>query len=73
MYRTAPAGLDWSYVSPAALIEPGKRTGKYRIGSDQLLTDAKGESRISAEDFAAALLDELEHPAHVRQRITVAY
>ena len=55
------------------MIEPGKRTGTYRTGRDQLLTDRLGKSRISAEDFAVALLDEVERPAHVRQRITVAY
>ena len=65
--------LDWSYLSPAGLIGPGTRTGKYRVGADQLLTDAEGKSTISMEDFAVALLDELEHPAHIRQRFTVAY
>ena len=73
LYRAAPPGLDWTYFSPAALIEPGKRTGTYRIGGEQLLTDRLGKSRISVEDFAVALLDELERPAHVRQRITIAY
>jgi uncharacterized protein len=71
IYRKA--ALDWTYVSPAAFIEPGQRTGKYRTGGDQLLTDAKGESRISAEDFAVAVVDELEQKRHVRKRITVAY
>lgn len=69
--RAAP--IDWTYVSPAALIQPGTRTGKFRIGADQLLTDAKGESRISAEDYAVALLDEIEKPQHIRKRFTVAY
>ncbi|PYP23219.1 MAG: 3-beta hydroxysteroid dehydrogenase [Gemmatimonadetes bacterium] len=76
VYRATPAaptGLDWTYFSPAALIEPGERTGTYRIGTDQLLTDVRGGSRISAEDFAVAVLDELERGAHPRQRITVAY
>jgi len=73
VYRAAPPGLDWTYFSPAAVIEPGKRTGTYRTGRDQLLTDRLRKSRISAEDFAVALLDELERPAHVCQRITVAY
>lgn len=67
------ADLDWTCISPAAIIAPGERTGKYRTGTDQLLTDAKGESRISAEDYAAALLDELEKPHNVRRRMTVAY
>jgi putative NADH-flavin reductase len=65
--------LDWTYVSPAALIQPGERTGKYRTAGDQLLVDAKGESEISAEDYAIALLDEVEKPQHVQQRFTVAY
>ena len=66
------ATLDWTYASPAALIAPGQRTGSYRVGGDQLLTNAGGESRISAEDYAVALIDELEKPRHVRERITVA-
>ena len=65
--------LDWTNISPPALIAPGERTGKFRLGTDQLVTDAKGESRISAEDYAIALLDEVEHPQHIRQRFTVAY
>lgn len=69
----ADSALDWTYVSPAAVIAPGERTGKFRIGGEQLLTDENGESRISAEDFAVAFLDEAERPAHVRQRFTVAY
>lgn len=67
------AGLDWTYLSPAAFIQPGERTGKFRLGIDQLLTDSEGQSRISAEDYAIALVDELEHPQHIRQRFTVAY
>lgn len=70
VYRTAD--LDWTYLSPAALIEPGPRTGRYRSGTAQLVVGAKGESRISAEDLAAALLDELERPRFVRKRLTVA-
>jgi putative NADH-flavin reductase len=65
--------LDWTYVSPADHIEPGERTGHYRTGGEQLVTDAKGESRISTEDYAVAMLDDIEHPAHIRQRFTVAY
>ncbi len=67
------SSLDWTSVSPAAEIAPGERTGKFRVGGEELLTDAEGHSRISAEDFAIALVDELEHPKHVRQRFTVAY
>lgn len=55
------------------MIQPGERTGAFRLGKDTLLTDGKGESRISAEDFAVALVDEVENPRHIRQRFTVAY
>ena len=65
--------LDWTLLSPAAVISPGERTGKFRIGADQLLTDAQGESRISVQDYAVAMLDELEHPAHTGKRFCVAY
>jgi putative NADH-flavin reductase len=67
------ADLDWTYVSPAAFIEPGTRTGKFRIGGDDLLVDAAGQSKISMEDFAIAVVDELEQPRAIRRRITVAY
>ncbi|MGB6067891.1 MAG: NAD(P)-dependent oxidoreductase [Desulfomonilaceae bacterium] len=67
------ADLDWTYISPAAFLQPGERTGKYRIGTDQLLTDEKGESRISMEDVAIAFLDEVEKPRFVRRRMTAAY
>jgi putative NADH-flavin reductase len=69
----AESTLDWSFLSPSALIEPGERTGKFRLGTDQLLVDGNGQSRISAEDYAVALVDELEKPAHSRQRFTVGY
>ncbi|MGO4737587.1 NAD(P)-dependent oxidoreductase [Bosea sp. 2KB_26] len=65
--------LDWTFLSPSALIQPGMRTGTFRLGKDQLLVDAQGKSAISAEDYAAALVDELEKPAHSRQRFTVGY
>jgi uncharacterized protein len=71
IYKTCD--LDWTFISPAALFEPGERTGKYRIESDQLLVDEKGESKISAEDYAIALLDEIERPQFIRRRMTVAY
>ena len=67
------ADLDWTYISPAALIRPGNRTGQYRTGTDQLLTDQEGESRISVEDYAVAFMDEIENQRSVRQRMTVAY
>lgn len=64
---------DWTYLSPAAEISPGERTGRYRAGGDRLLTDEEGNSRISTEDFAVAVIDELEEPKHRGQRFTVAY
>jgi uncharacterized protein len=73
IYQAADDFIDWTYVSPAALIEPGQRTGSFRVGTNQLLTDDKGESRISIEDYAVALVDELEKPQFVRQQMTVGY
>lgn len=67
------AVAEWTYVSPPATIEPGERTGVFRLGSDDLVVDAQGESRITFEDFAVALLDEAEQPRHRRTRFTVAY
>jgi putative NADH-flavin reductase len=67
------SSLDWSAFSPAAFIQPGERTGKFRLGGKQLVVDAKGESRISAEDYAVALVDELENRRHLRQQFTAAY
>lgn len=64
--------LDWTFLSPAALFTAGERTGKFRLGKDQLLTHDKGSS-ISFEDYAIAAVDELEKPAHIRQRFTVGY
>jgi putative NADH-flavin reductase len=69
----AEQGIDWVTVSPSWNIAPGERTGKFRVGGDELLRDAAGESRISREDFAVAILDEVERPVHHRQRITVGY
>lgn len=65
--------LAWSYLSPAADIFPGTASGQYRLAGDQLLTDAQGNSRISTGDYAKALLDEAEAPAHLRQRFSIAY
>lgn len=73
IYRAEAGDLDWTYISPAAIIAPGERTGKYRVGFDQMLRDSNGESRISIEDYAVAMIDELENAAHIRKRITVAY
>lgn len=66
-------GLDWTLLSPSAMLEPGLRTGKFRLGTDQLLIDNAGESRISLEDYAVAMIDELEQPVHRRRRFTVGY
>lgn len=65
--------LDWTSLSPAGFIQPGERTGKFRLGTDSLVTDEQGNSRISAEDYAVALVDELERPQHIRQRFTLGY
>jgi putative NADH-flavin reductase len=74
VYRKAGmAEFDWTAVSPPALIEPGTRTGKYRTGNDQLLVDDRGKSYISAEDFAVAVVDEVEKPHFQGQRFTVGY
>jgi putative NADH-flavin reductase len=67
------ADLDWSYFSPAGLIEPGIRTGNFRLGGTRLVANDRGESKISAEDYAVALVDELEKPRHLRQQFTAAY
>lgn len=66
-------GLEWSFLAPSAEMKPGQRTGKFRLGDDELLVDTNGKSHVSLEDFAVAMLDELEHPAHVRHRFTVGY
>ena len=65
--------LEWSYLSPAAEIFPGPASGEYRLGGDQLLTDAQGASRISTGDYAKALLNEAEQPAHRQRRFSIAY
>ncbi|OKI04543.1 3-beta hydroxysteroid dehydrogenase [Streptomyces sp. CB02923] len=71
-YRTV-TDVRWTNVSPAALIEPGERTGGYRTALEDLIADADGVSRISAEDYAVALLDETEKPQHTGERFTVGY
>jgi uncharacterized protein len=65
--------LNWTFLSPSALFVDGERTAKFRLGTDQLLTAADGKSSISFEDYAVALADEIERPAHVRKRFTVGY
>ncbi|MEU3742248.1 NAD(P)H-binding protein [Streptomyces sp. NPDC032198] len=71
--RTNGHDVDWSYVSPPALLEPGERTGRFRLGTDELIVDAEGVSALSMEDFAVALVDEAERPKHHRARFTAAY
>jgi putative NADH-flavin reductase len=65
--------VNWTSLAPSAYFEPGERTGKFRLAGDSLIMDDKQQSRISFEDFAIALVDELEHPQHERQRFTVGY
>jgi uncharacterized protein len=65
--------LDWVFVSPSVMIAPGERTGKFRVGKDHVLYGSDGASRISAEDYSIALVDELERPQHHRERITIGY
>lgn len=72
-YYRGVADLDWTFFAPAALIAPGERTGQFRTGTGALLADAEGNSRISAEDYAIAFVDELEQGRFVRQIATVAY
>lgn len=66
-------GLEWSFISPAIMMAPGERTAKFRIGSDQPVFDAKGESHISVQDLAVAIVDEAETPKHTGKRFTVGY
>jgi hypothetical protein len=72
LLRKEPS-LDWSFLSPSADLFPGQRTGKFRLGTDQLLADTQGKSRISVEDYATAMIDEVEKPKHIRRRFTVGY
>jgi uncharacterized protein len=73
VWRSEAEGLDWTYLSPAIEIGPGKRTGTYRTTDERLLFDAEGKSFISYDDYAVAVLDELERPQHVGRRFGVAY
>ena len=65
--------LEWCFLSPSAVLEPGQRTAHFRLGTDQLLKDSAGQSRISLEDYAVAMIDELENPRQIRRRFTVGY
>jgi putative NADH-flavin reductase len=65
--------INWTYLSPGAYFVPGDRTGKFRLGTKDLIMDAKGESKISFADYAIALVDEIERPAHERASFAVGY
>ncbi|KJY31305.1 MULTISPECIES: NAD(P)H-binding protein [unclassified Streptomyces] len=69
-YLRTVADVRWTVLSPAARLGPGERTGRYRTGLEQLLTDARGESRISVPDYALVLVDEIEQPEHIGERFT---
>jgi putative NADH-flavin reductase len=72
----APADLDWTFVSPAGAYgahTPGERSGRYRVGGEVALFDADGKSEISGADFAVAIIDEIDQPAHRREHISIAY
>ena len=72
LLKAEPA-LAWTMLSPSAIIAPGQRTGRFRLGQDQLLADAQGNSHVSVEDYAVAFINELEQPAHTGRRFTVGY
>ena len=65
--------IDWVFFSPAGNIAPGERTGKFRLGKDDMIFDSEGKSNISVKDYAMAMIDELEQPAHHRERFTIGY
>lgn len=71
--KQEPEGLDWTFMSPSMFFGPGERTGKFRLGTEELLVAEDGKSSISYEDFAVALVDEIEAPKHLRARFTVGY
>jgi uncharacterized protein len=65
--------INWTYFSPAGYFEAGERTGKFRLGTINLIANEKGDSRISFEDYAVALADEIETPAHERGQLSIGY
>jgi putative NADH-flavin reductase len=71
--RVKKSDINWTYFSPAGFFVPGERTGKFRLGTNQLIANEQGDSRISLEDYAIALVDELEKPQFERQRFTIGY
>lgn len=72
-YLRRVSDVRWTMISPAALIAHGSRTGTYRGALDDLVVGEDGQSRVSTEDFAVAVADEIEHPQHVNERSTVGY
>ena len=70
---TAEKSIDWVFFSPAGIIEPGQRTGKFRLGKDDMIVNEKGESKISVQDYAVAMIDEVEKPSHHKERFTIGY
>ncbi|SIR05994.1 NAD(P)-dependent oxidoreductase [Micromonospora avicenniae] len=73
-YRSQADGVTWTYVSPPPLeFHPGERTGHYRTGTDEPVTDDQGRSVLTYEDLAVAIVDEIEHPRHENMRFSVAY
>lgn len=73
VFLRSVSNVNWTFLSPSAEFAPGERTGHYRIGNDRLLVDQAGNSSISMEDYAIALVDEIEKPEHSKQRFTVGY
>lgn len=69
----AGSSLDWSLLSPAAILKPGERTGEFRLGTTQLLMNGDAPAEISVQDLAVAILDEIEHPRFIKQQFTAAY
>lgn len=72
-YLRQQEDIEWTFLSPSAVIAPGKRTGIFRLGGNEVLFDHNGNSNISQEDYAVAMIDEVETPRHIRQRFTVGY
>lgn len=73
VFRNSDSAVNWTFISPAAEIFPGERSGNYRTGGDSLVSDAEGKSHISVQDYAVAMIDEAENNAHPKQRMGVAY
>jgi len=69
----AEKSIDWVFFSPAGMLVPGLRTGKFRLGKNDLIVNETGESKISVQDYAVAMIDEFEKPSHHRERFTIGY